>query len=124
MIAQLSSYLPPLDKGNPNTSLLGILAASVLLSQLLSNVPMVALYIPIMKATGYDQLDKYAWVALAGGSTLAGNLTLIGAAINLIIVEEAENRGHTLGFFEFFKIGLPVTILNIDILYFSLTIFT
>jgi len=79
---------------------------------------------PIMKAAGYDPLDKYVWVALAGGSTLAGNLTLIGAASNLMIVEEAENSGHTLGFFEFLKIGLPVTVLNIDILYFSLTIFT
>jgi len=124
VITQISSYLPPLSKGNPTTSLLAILAASVLLSQLLSNVPMVALYLPIMKTSGYEPLDKYAWIALAGGSTLAGNLTLIGAASNLIIVEEAENRGHTLGFFEFIKIGLPVTILNIGILYFSLTLFT
>lgn len=123
VITQLSSYLPPLSKGNPTTSLLAILAASVLLSQLVSNVPMVALYLPIMKATGYEPLDKYAWIALAGGSTLAGNLTLIGAASNLIIVEEAENRGHTLGFFEFIKIGLPVTLLNVGILYFSLTLF-
>jgi len=123
VITQLSSYLPPLSKGNPTASLLALLAASVLLSQLLSNVPMVALYIPIMKAAGYDALDKNAWIALAGGSTLAGNLTLVGAASNLIIVEEAENRGHTLGFFEFIKIGLPVTLLNVGILYLSLALF-
>jgi Na+/H+ antiporter NhaD/arsenite permease-like protein len=85
---------------------------------------MVALYMPIMKTTGYGPLDRYAWVALAGGSTLAGNLTLIGAASNLIIVEEAENRGYTLGFFEFIKIGLPVTVLNVGVLYLSLTLFT
>jgi Na+/H+ antiporter NhaD/arsenite permease-like protein len=123
VINQLSSYLPSLSKGNPTASLLAILAASVLLSQLLSNVPMVALYLPLMKVAGYDSLDKYAWVALAGGSTLAGNLTLVGAASNLIIVEEAENRGYTLGFFEFIRIGLPVTLLNIGILYLSLTYF-
>ncbi|MFN3622184.1 MAG: hypothetical protein ACK4TI_04755 [Nitrososphaerales archaeon] len=60
---------------------------------------------------------------MAGGSTLAGNLTLIGAASNLIIVEEAESRGHTLGFFEFLKIGLPVAALNIVVLYLSLMFF-
>ncbi|HLI46769.1 MAG TPA: hypothetical protein VKU94_06200, partial [Geobacterales bacterium] len=55
--------------------------------------------------------------ALAAGSTIAGNLTLIGAASNLIICEAAETRGFRLGFTEFLKIGLPVTIMNLLILY-------
>ncbi|MEM1994733.1 MAG: SLC13 family permease [Nitrososphaerales archaeon] len=123
IIAQLSAYLPQLNRDNLSYSLIAILASSILLSQLVSNVPMVALYLPMMKAAGYGGSDALAWVALAGGSTLAGNLTLIGAASNLIIVEEAESRGHTLGFFEFLKIGLPVSALNMVVLYLSLVLF-
>ena len=117
IVTELSKYLPPLDKSNSMVSLISILASSVLLSQVLSNVPMVALFLPVMKSVGYGPSNISSWVALAGGSTLAGNLTLLGAASNLIIVEEAEAKGHSLGFFEFFKIGILVTVVNIIVLY-------
>lgn len=120
VISYLSSYLPPLNKAEPAASILSILISSVLLSQVLSNVPMVALYMPLMHNLGYGPRDVYAWVALAGGSTLAGNLTILGAASNLIVIEEAERRGEKLTFIDFFKIGLPVTIVNVAVLYFFL----
>ncbi|MFN3622183.1 MAG: SLC13 family permease [Nitrososphaerales archaeon] len=53
IVAQIASYLPSLSNGNPSSSLLGVLASSVLLSQVVSNVPKVALYLPVMKAAGY-----------------------------------------------------------------------
>jgi len=122
IVVELSKYLPSLGKSTPASSILSILVSSVLLSQVLSNVPMVALYLPVMKSLGYGPSDKSAWVALAGGSTLAGNLTLIGAASNLIIVEEAEARGHNLSFLEFFKIGSLITGVNVAVLYLFITI--
>lgn len=61
--------------------------------------------------------DAYAWGALEGGSTIAGNLTLLGAASDLIIIEEAERRGHSLAFQEFSKIGVVVTALSVAVLY-------
>jgi Na+/H+ antiporter NhaD/arsenite permease-like protein len=94
-------------------SIPAILGISVSLSQLISNVPMVALYLPILSEGGVmtDQL-----VALAAGSTLAGNLFIIGAASNVIIIQKAEKiSGETLGFFEFAKIGLPLTIINVGV---------
>jgi len=120
VVAELSKYLPSLSKNGDASTLLPILASSISLSQVLSNVPMVALYLPLMKSLGYGPSDKTAWAALAGGSTLAGNLTLLGAASNLIIVEEAEARGHSLGFMEFSRIGCLVTVANVAVLYFFL----
>ncbi len=70
-----------------------------------------------MKSLGFGPQNGYAWASLAGGSTLAGNLTLLGAASNLIVVEQGEKKGFTLGFFEFLKVGILVTVVNVLILY-------
>ena len=120
IIASVSQYLPALGRGDPHASLFSILVSGLLLSQVLSNVPMVALYLPIMKSLSYGPQDVYAWAALAGGSTLAGNLTILGAASNLIIIEEAERHGVKLSFIEFLKVGVLVTAVNFVILYAAL----
>jgi Na+/H+ antiporter NhaD/arsenite permease-like protein len=51
-------------------------------------------------------------MALAAGSTIAGNLTILGAASNVIIIQNAEREGETLSFFEFARIGIPLTIIQ------------
>jgi Na+/H+ antiporter NhaD/arsenite permease-like protein len=66
-----------------------IMLLSVLLSQLISNVPLVALYLPILTETGASIRDI---MALAAGSTIAGNLTTLGAASNVIIIQNAFNH--------------------------------
>jgi Na+/H+ antiporter NhaD/arsenite permease-like protein len=103
-------------------SILSIVSASVILSQFMSNVPFVAFYTKVMHVNGFDGSDIKEWVALAGASTLAGNLTLLGAASNLIILEAAAKSRHTFTFLEFFKIGSIVTGANIAILLLFLTI--
>jgi Na+/H+ antiporter NhaD/arsenite permease-like protein len=52
-------------------------------------------------------------MALAAGSTIAGNLTILGAASNVIIIQNAEKQGETLTFFEFAKVGVPLTVLQL-----------
>jgi len=89
-----------------------ILLVGVLLSQLLSNVPLVALYLPLLLHAG---ASSRALVTLAAGSTLAGNLTILGAASNVIIIQNAERRGETLTFFEFVRVGLPLTLLQLGV---------
>ena len=120
IIAALADYLPAISVGNPHAYVAGILVPSVLLSQVLSNVPMVALYIPLLKSLGFGSQNISAWIALGAGSTLAGNLTLLGAASTLIIVEEVEKEGQTVGFFDFLKVGILVTIVTVTVLYISL----
>lgn len=51
-----------------------------------------------------------AMLALAMASTLAGNLTITGSGANIIVVERAASEGVHLGFREYFRVGLPVTI--------------
>ena len=50
------------------------------------------------------------WLALAMASTLAGNLTITGSVANIIVVERAAAEGVHLGFREYFRVGLPVTL--------------
>ena len=87
-----------------------VLLASVVISQFISNVPLVALYLPILQYAG---ATPTALVALAAGSTIAGNLLILGAASNIIIIQNAEKKANeTITFLEFAKVGIPLTILN------------
>jgi len=94
------------------TSVPAILATSVVISQFISNVPFVALFSPLILQAGGGTARL---MALAAGSTIAGNLTILGAASNVIIIQQAESRGETLTFFEFAKIGVPLTLLQVGI---------
>jgi len=87
-----------------------ILSISVILSQLISNVPFVALFLPLMSQAGTTTAGM---MALAAGSTIAGNLLILGAASNVIIIQNAEKKGETLTFLEFAKVGIPLTIVNV-----------
>jgi Na+/H+ antiporter NhaD/arsenite permease-like protein len=54
-------------------------------------------------------------LALAAGSTLAGNLLILGAASNVIIVESADRRGVHLSLLEFARVGIPLTAIQVAI---------
>jgi Na+/H+ antiporter NhaD/arsenite permease-like protein len=87
-----------------------IMAVSIVLSQLISNVPLVALYLPVLSHLGAATKEM---MALAAGSTIAGNFSILGAASNVIIIQNAEKKaGETLTFWEFVKIGIPLTAVN------------
>jgi len=89
-----------------------ILGVSVLLSQLVSNVPLVALYLPLLQHAG---VSEAGFLTLAAGSTIAGNLLILGAASNVIIVESADRRGVHLSLLQFACVGIPVTALHVAI---------
>jgi len=87
-----------------------IMAVSIVLSQLISNVPLVALYLPVLSHLGAATKEM---MALAAGSTIAGNLSILGAASNVIIIQNAEKKaGETLTVWEFVRIGIPLTAVN------------
>lgn len=84
-----------------------ILGISTIMSQFISNVPLVALYIPLLKHLG---ANIHHYLALAVGSTLAGNIFIFGAASNMIIIQNAEKRGYRgfkVGLFSL--LGIPLT---------------
>jgi Na+/H+ antiporter NhaD/arsenite permease-like protein len=94
---------------NSAASLLGI---TVLLSNLISNVPAVLLLHPLIPKD-----DTQAWLLLAAGSTLAGNLTLFGSVANLIVAEAANDLGYKLTFLEHLRFGLPLTLATLVLVY-------
>ncbi|WP_026223222.1 SLC13 family permease [Methylosarcina fibrata] len=90
------------------SSLPAVLLLSAALSQLISNVPLVALYLPLL-----PHAHAEISMALAAGSTIAGNFLILGAASNVIIVQHAEKHKASLGFFEFARLGIPLGLLNL-----------
>ena len=102
------------------TSLPVIMGIGVVLSQFISNVPLVALYLPMLMKM---RVTNSGLMALAAGSTIAGNLTILGAASNVIIIQNAEQKsGETLTFWEFVRIGVPLTAINVFVYWLFLTI--
>ncbi len=81
---------------------------SLVLSQVVSNVPFTIIMLPFMKAANSDLL----WLSLASASTLAGNATIIGAMANLIVIETAERDGVRIRFKDFLLPGMSVTVLS------------
>ncbi|PPK76071.1 YbiR family transporter [Methylobacter tundripaludum] len=90
------------------TTIPAIMLLSASLSQLISNVPLVALYLPMLTNPSPESL-----MALAAGSTIAGNLLILGAASNVIIIQHAEKHEASLGFFEFARVGIPLGFANL-----------
>ena len=89
------------------------LAAGVtVLSQLVSNVPAVMLFIPTLQAVPPSASHRL-WLALAAFATLAGNLTIIGSVANIIVFETARREGVEVSFFGYLRVGLPLTLVTL-----------
>ncbi|KAK9276610.1 hypothetical protein L1049_006145 [Liquidambar formosana] len=95
-----------------------VLAIVILaLSNIASNVPTVLLLSEIVPASDAETSpgeNKKAWLILAWVSTVAGNLSLLGSAANLIVCEQARNSevfGYTLSFWRHLKFGVPSTLI-------------
>jgi len=84
---------------------------SAALSNLVSNVPAVLVFRSFVTRLPDA---AHAWLTLAMSSTLAGNLTVLGSVANLIVVQRARGRVE-IGFWEYAKAGVPVTILTLAV---------
>ena len=110
--------LPSPDPANPIQSASVISAASIGMSQVLSNVPFVTIYNFIMVDNGFTGSHVDQWMILAAASTIAGNLTILGAASNIIVIEAAEARKvPVFSYLEFFKVGSVNTAANLAVYY-------
>ncbi len=89
-----------------------LLGVTALLSNLVSNVPAVLLLHHLI-----PHPTEQTWLLLAAGSTLAGNLTLLGSVANLIVAEAVAQQGYRLTFWEHFRFGLPLTAVTLALTY-------
>ncbi|KAL3714201.1 hypothetical protein ACJRO7_006184 [Eucalyptus globulus] len=94
-----------------------VLAAVILvLSNVASNVPTVLLLggrVAASAAAISAAEEKKSWLILAWVSTVAGNLSLLGSAANLIVCEQAHRTphlGYTLSFWTHLVFGVPSTV--------------
>lgn len=115
VLSSIISYFYSINLSMTNMGSLVIITS--ILSNLVSNVPAVLL---IAQFITYS--NSHLWLALAMSSTLAGNLTIIGAAANIIVLEIASSMGVDVSWKEFSKVGVPVTIASLLIGFFILTI--
>jgi Na+/H+ antiporter NhaD/arsenite permease-like protein len=83
---------------------------TAILSNFVSNVPAVLVLRPFIGAAGEP---GHAWLVVAMASTLAGNLTILGSVANLIVVQGARAKNVTIGFWDYFRVGAPLTVLTI-----------
>jgi Na+/H+ antiporter NhaD/arsenite permease-like protein len=85
-----------------------LFAATLLLSNTVSNVPAVMLLLPIAK-------HAMAGAVLALVSTLSGNLLIVGSIANIIVVDAARRRGVAIDWRTHARAGVPVTIATLAI---------
>jgi Na+/H+ antiporter NhaD/arsenite permease-like protein len=105
---KLFGFIEPIARGSS-----GLFAiASAVLSNIVSNVPAVMLFKPLIPQ--FINPEK-AWLILAMSSTYAGNLTLLGSVANLIVAETAKHEGIKIDFVEYLKVGIVITIISIFI---------
>lgn len=83
-----------------------LFASTVVLSNLVSNVPAVMLLLETAQ-------HPLAGPILALASTLAGNLLLVGSIANLIVVEQARRLGVDIGWRAHARVGVPVTLASL-----------
>ena len=107
-VEELAAWAGRLGLHRP--AMLTLVAAVV--SNLVSNVPAVLLFKPIIPTLG--EPDR-AWLILAMATTLAGNLTLLGSVANLIVAEAAREGRVEIGFVEYSRVGVPLTVLTLAV---------
>jgi len=106
----ISNIMFERSSGFARQGVTGLSLVAAVLSNIVSNVPAVMLMRPLIPA--FPQPDG-AYLALAMATTFAGNLTLLGSVANLIVAESAKSKGVHLSFMEYFRIGLPITIVTL-----------
>jgi Na+/H+ antiporter NhaD/arsenite permease-like protein len=97
-----------------------ILWVSGIASGFIDNIPFVATMIPLIDSMASDlnlaidspQINTLWW-SLALGACLGGNMTIIGASANVIVAGLASREGHGFSYWEFLKIGFPITIVSL-----------
>jgi Na+/H+ antiporter NhaD/arsenite permease-like protein len=129
----LSSAVLGITGGNPWTTFLSIIWLSAIASGFVDNIPFTVTMVPLLETltknpqiiAGFGHLSiNPLWWALALGADLGGNLTLIGSSAGVVAAGISAKYGYRLSFNQWFKIGLPFTIMTVVIGMASLSIFT
>lgn len=117
-IAMMAKWLLNITQGSQNAAAMTILWASGILSGIIDNIPYTATMSPmllnIQSVMGVEYTHPLWW-CLSLGACLGGNMTIIGAAANVIVSERASSVGHPISFIKFIKYGLFITLVSLSL---------
>lgn len=117
-IALMAKWLLEVTKGSQGATAMIILWASGIFSGLIDNIPYTATIAPMLVQVQHVMGVEYThplWWCLSLGACLGGNMTIIGAAANVIVIETAANSGHHISFTRFMKYGVLITFISLSL---------
>lgn len=116
----LAAQLIVLTHGSLELATMVILWASGILSGIIDNIPYTATMAPLISElinpanpNAMTGATHALWWALSLGACLGGNLTIIGAAANVLVSETSASRGHKISFLRFMKYGALITFISL-----------
>ena len=117
-IKLMAEWILNVTQGSQQAASMLILWASGLISGVIDNIPYTATMAPMIMEMEKVMGAEYAfplWWCLSLGACLGGNLTIIGAAANVIVSENAAAEGHPIAFLRFLKYGIFVVGISLAI---------
>ncbi len=115
-IQLMADWLLKVTAGSQKIASFVILWASGILSGIIDNIPYTATMAPMISAMEVEKGREFVlpmWWCLSLGACLGGNLTIIGAAANVIVSENSAKHGHVIKFLEFMKYGVVVVCISL-----------
>ena len=117
-IKLMAELLLKITNGSQDATAMMILWGSGIISGIIDNIPYTATMSPMLVEIQKTMGAEYTyplWWALSLGACLGGNMTIIGAAANVIVSENSAKEGHPIGFLEFMKYGVPTVAISLII---------
>lgn len=117
-IKLMAEWIINVTEGSKTATAMIILWASGIISGIIDNIPYTATMAPMIAEIQKVMGENYAyplWWCLSLGACLGGNMTIIGAAANVIVSENAAKEGHPMTFIGFLKYGIPVVFISLTI---------
>lgn len=102
-----------LTGGNVSLTSISLIWFSAIASGIVDNIPYTATMIPIVQSLAQVMPAEPLWWSLALGACLGGNLTIVGAAANVIVVSLADKSGHPISFKHFLRYGFITTFMSL-----------
>ena len=115
-IKLMAEWILKVTQGSQAATSMIILWASGVISGIIDNIPYTATMAPMLVEIEKTMGATYAyplWWALSLGACLGGNMTIIGAAANVIVSENAAKSGHSISFMRFLKYGVGVVAISL-----------
>ena len=117
-IKLMAEWILNVTQGSQEAASMLILWSSGIISGVIDNIPYTATMAPMLgvieKTMGADYTFPLWW-CLSLGACLGGNLTIIGAAANVIVSENAASEGHPIAFMRFLRYGIVVVAISLGI---------